>query len=170
MKSILAQNEYNIKRGGEREDANKETIKIVFDLNLTHSIWRYQNFDWFDKNRLFVVEHKSYSYFFNLYKNTMLKSNKILNSNSLFIFEFLDPNSVTGFSLYYLQFSSKIFSKLEIKWVQYRLKMVKEEMFIIPNQFLIPFDVNSRVELKDKIKNHAFISSLIEEDAKRCSM
>lgn len=169
MTSIKEQNEYNIKRGADREDANKNTIELVFDLNLTHSHWRYNHFDWFDPNRLFVVEHKSYSYPFNLYKNTMLKSNKILNSNSLFIFEFLDPTSVTGFSLYYLQFSSKLFSEFELRWCQYRLKMVKEQMFIISNNLLTPFDVNTRVVLRSKRKNHAFISSLIDEDAKRGS-
>ena len=149
----------NIEFGLEREQHNKPIIEQVFNLNLTHSKYQYQNFDFFDEIRGAVVEHKSFHILHHIENHTLLKTNKICCSNSIFIFEFLNGQ------LFYLQYSSKIFKTLKTGWIKYQHKIFKEEFFIIPNELLTPFNSTSKIDLKFKEKHRGYIQQLILDDA-----
>jgi len=149
----------NIEFGLQREAENQPTIEQVFSLNLQHSKYKYENFDFFDELRGAVVEHKSFHILYHLENHTLLKTNKICCSNSLFIFEFLNNE------LFYLQYNSKIFKTLKIEWIRYGHKIFKEEFFVIPNELLIPFNSSSKINLKFKEKHRAYIKQLIFDDA-----
>lgn len=154
----------NIAFGLEREEVNRPIIEKVFGLNLEHSKYQYQHYDWVDNVRYVVVEHKSFNFPFHKSNWTLLKTSKIKNSSSLFIFEF------QGGKLFYLQYSGKVFKEFQIDYVKYHNKINREEFFIIPNHFLSLFDENSKIELEWKNKNIPYIRLLIEQDKEQSKL
>ena len=161
MKSRNTQD--NIKFGLEREEANKAKIEYIFNLKLTHSYYKYQHFDFYDSSKFVVIEHKSYGFPYHIDNWTLLKSNKILNSNSLFIFEFVNKNG--GYELFYLQFTSKIFKTFEKQYIKYANKIADEEFIVIENKYLTPI-YDSLITIKLKPKNNEYITQLIINDEK----
>lgn len=161
MKSRNTQD--NIKFGLEREDANKAKIEYIFNLKLTHSYYKYQHFDFYDSTKFVVIEHKSYGFPYHINNWTLLKSNKILNSNSLFIFEFKSKKG--EYELYYLQYSTKIFKTFEKQYIKYANKIAQEEFIIIENKHLTRiYDLPITIKLKPK--NNEYITQLITNDEK----
>lgn len=147
--------------GLSREEANVLLIEKVFNLNLKHSKYICQNFDWYDGVKKMVIEHKSFHLKYHNENVTLLKTNKICNRNSLFIFEFNYQNT---FELFYLQYSSKVFSTFQVQYYKYANKIYTEQFFVIPNHLLVAFDKNSKIELVLKQKNNKIIDDLIFED------
>lgn len=173
MKSRNTQD--NIKFGLEREEANKARIEYIFNLKLTHSYFKYQHFDFYDSSKFVVIEHKSYGYPYHIDNWTLLKSNKILNSNSLFIFEFknllsskrLNQNQgkTEDYELFYLQYSTQIFKTFEKQYIKYANKIAAEEFIVIENKYLTPI-YDSPITIKLKPKNNEYITQLITNDEK----
>lgn len=152
----------NIEYGLMREAHNKSIIENVFNLKLFHSLNQYANFDWVDKNEFMVVEHKSFNLTFNIHNHTLLKTNKVLNSNSIFIFEYNTTENTK--QLFYLRYSSAVFKTLRQEWVKYNLKIMRELFFIIPNELLISFKSTDFIPLQGLKKNIQFINELLEDD------
>lgn len=167
----------NIIFGLQREDANKSIIENVFNLSLTHSKYKFQHFDFYDNLKYVVIEHKSFNMRYHIDNWTLLKTNKICNSNSLFIFEFknlltiksLNQNQceTENYELFYIQFTSKIFKTFEKEYIKYGNKIHYEEFFIIPNNTLTRFNPDDRIILKFKQTNNEYINELINEDNKK---
>lgn len=154
----------NVKYGLSREQTNKSIIEKIFGLNLIHSKYQYQIFDFYDPIKCVLVEHKSFHISFHKSNWTLLKTNKVLNSNSMFIFEFQDNK------LFYLQYSSKLFKTFQQDWIKYHNKINKEHFFIIPNKHLTYFDETSEINLEFKSKNIPYISLLIEQDMEQSKL
>jgi len=158
----------NILFGLQREDANKSIIENVFSLCLTHSKYRFQHFDFYDEVKYVVIEHKSFNMCYHIDNCTLLKTNKILNSNSLFIFEFKKQKQQNeSYELFYIQFTSKIFKTFKKEYIKYANKIHYEEFFIIPNNELLRFSPDDKIQLKFKPKNNEYINELINEDNKK---
>jgi predicted nucleic-acid-binding Zn-ribbon protein len=96
---------------------------------------------------------------------TLLKTNKIMNSNSLFIFEFKCKNE--NYELFYIQFTSKIFKTFKKEYIKYANKIHYEEFFIIPNDTLTRLRPDDKIQLKVKPKNNEYIKGLIDDDNKK---
>lgn len=154
----------NIAFGLSREEHNHHIIEEVFGLKLVHTKYRFANYDWYDANKNIVVEHKSFSRQFHKSNFCLLKTNKVLNSNSIFIFEFDTSRT------FYLQYSGKIFKEFQQDWVRYSGKILKEHFFIIPNSYLIEFTPSSKIDLTFKNKNIPYIKMLIEQDKEKSKL
>jgi hypothetical protein len=180
----------NIIFGLQREEANKSIIENVFSLCLTHSKYRFQHFDFYDDVKYVVMEHKSFNMRYHIDNWSLLKTNKICNSNSLFILEFknlltskaiplavgckraepprLNQNQQNeSYELFYIQFTSKIFKTFKKEYIKYANKIHYEEFFIIPNHALTRFNHDDKIILKFKPKNNEYIKGLIDDDNKK---
>jgi len=156
----------NIAYGLSREEHNKPIIEHVFSLKLIHSKYKFSNFDWFDDIKNCVVEHKSFHLKYHTENITLLKTNKVLNGNSLFIFEFNYNNT---FELFYLKYNSKLFLTFEQQYYKYANKLHYEQFFVIENKHLIPFNNDSIIDIKFKQKNNSIIENCIKNDAQKAN-
>lgn len=154
-------NKLNLEKGLQRQSINKSIIEDYFNLALKESLYPYSNFDYFDENKHIVIELKSFNRKYNYFGDCHLKTNKVVNPNSIFVFEFLTDE---GYELYYLRYTTKFFNTLEHKFITYKIKTIQEEFFIIPNEYLIKI---KKIDMKAKIKYKSHISQLIELDKQK---
>lgn len=164
-KNNTYQNNKNLIKGLERQVCNKPIIESYFNLTLQNSLYPYANFDYFDNIKHIVIELKSFNRKYNFYGDCHLKTNKVLNPNSIFVFEFLDDSPTKqGYELYYLRYNTKFFNSLEQKFITYKIKTMAEQFFIIPNEYLTKIE---NIDIRAKKKYTSHINDLIHLDKQK---
>ena len=140
--------------------SNENTIKIVleniFNMKLTHTLFKYSSFDWFDTNNRFLFELKSYRYSYNKNETEIIGVNKGLTNNTVFIFQH------ENIDLYFIQFNRDLFKTFKKRYIPYRGG--SSLCYDIPKQYLIKIDINNVYELKHYMSDYELTKQYILND------
>lgn len=135
-----------------REEEVKIILEKVFDTTLNHSKNKFAFFDFYDLN--FLIELKSYKYSFFKYPTTIIGTNKALSENSVFIFEFTEPQPLekvepnVGYTLqgvkqlYFIQYRDTLFKTFEMRYITTPNRFNSVLCYDIPSNLLTKIENN----------------------------
>jgi hypothetical protein len=132
-------NEQNIKdsiQGLQGEDQMKPIIEKCFNDILIKTKYIYNKVD-FIGNSGFLYEVKTFKGNYNEeYRNVLLGTNKLICENLIFLFLFGNND------IYFIQASFKVFEDFEITKIKNKNRLIKNEVYLIPNHYLEKLDIN----------------------------
>jgi hypothetical protein len=152
--------ENDLSYGLKCEPTTKILIEKTFKTKLTHSLFKYSLFDFYDDKRTYIYEVKNYKYPYEQYRTEIIGANKGISEHDIFVFRHEDDDK----KAYFIQYNKELFDTFNTRFIRVNYRPNAVLCYDIPKIHLTHIEEGKEYAFKKVKGEKSVIKSLLEKD------